>query len=115
MRCQYENKIILMLIWLIQYPRYSVLSVKFGVSEFIVSKIVEKMLPYFVSRFSRFIPHRRVSSRHSELSKKSSQLLIDFDGNIIVFAYSNWRSKSDLSNEAPKVQPETIMEGFNRN
>ncbi len=47
---KYENKIVLMLISLIQYPRYSVLSVMFGVSEFIVSKIVEEMLPYFVPR-----------------------------------------------------------------
>jgi hypothetical protein len=57
-------------IWIVQYQRYSTLSVLFGVSVRTVSVVISTVLPYLVEFFIAYIPERMESSSCSHLSNR---------------------------------------------
>jgi hypothetical protein len=66
----YQNRILLVLLWIIQYVKYSVYSSTFGVSEFIVSTVIKETLPILVAYFMQYIPNECISTKHSVLSHR---------------------------------------------
>lgn len=111
----FENQVLLTLQWICEYSRYVTLQEQFGVSNFIVSRTINSMVPILVEYFIQFIPHKLISTKTSMLSTcikyvidgtihpinrpqvdqrkyyrkdyarhfVQTQLLVDFDGNII--------------------------------
>lgn len=57
-RMTFANKLLLIFIWLVKYPDYSVLCQIFGTSTTVVSSILHNTLPYLVDHFIQFIPGR---------------------------------------------------------
>ncbi len=85
-----RNKVLLTLLWIIRYPRYSQLMTMFGVSEFCVSVTIREILPLLVGRFVREIHHKRKSCKHSSLS---NQLCFIIDGTIHPIYKPKYRQK----------------------
>lgn len=72
----FENKILLSLLFVIQYKGNKHLAYQFGVSEYYVSKVLDEILPILVEYFAGYIPNRQVESTHSRLHPQI-QFIID--------------------------------------
>jgi hypothetical protein len=51
----FEDKVILFLHWMVQYPHYSTLTVTYGISGPVISHFLQKALPHFVAYFSTWV------------------------------------------------------------
>jgi hypothetical protein len=61
----FQNKINLTLSFAIRYPSDIDLAILFGVSNSYVSCVVTEILPHLVEYFSKYIPNKNRSKRHS--------------------------------------------------
>lgn len=66
----YANKILMGLLFVIEYPRDKVLAAWFGVSQCYVSNVLDEVLPLLVEYFSSYVVNKRQSSSSSRLSAK---------------------------------------------
>jgi hypothetical protein len=72
-RLTFEDKLLMVFIWLVKYPDYSELATQFGTSITIVSMIISQYLDVLVIYFSRFIPNEnwdKILKPHSSLSNR---------------------------------------------
>lgn len=69
-RMTFSNKVLMGLLFVIEYPGNKVLASWFEVSEYYISKVLDEILPLLVGFFSRQIPHGQVSSKRSIFSDK---------------------------------------------
>ena len=90
-RClNFESKIFLTLRWIAKYERYSTLSDAFGVSYFVVSKVIHEVLPILVSELIKYIPNKIQNSNTSSLS---SNIVCIIDGTIHPISKPNMRQR----------------------
>jgi hypothetical protein len=75
----FQNMLIITLVWIIHYPSYPVMTEMFGTSEYMISKIINTMIPPLTVYFVRYIPHNLISTVTSVLSTKIRAIL---DGTI---------------------------------
>jgi len=68
-KLSFENKVMLLIIWIVKYPDYYLLSRLFGTTKSVVSKLLEVMLPLVAHYFLKFIPNEIQSKSTSSLSK----------------------------------------------
>ncbi len=66
----FENKLLLLFIWLVKYVDYSVLSTLFGVSKAVIGVLIEDMLPQLSAHFLNEIPDEVITGTTSSLSTK---------------------------------------------
>jgi len=66
----FENKVLLLFIWLVKYVDYSVLSTLFGVSKAVIGVLIEDMLPLIAAHFLNEIPDEIITDTTSSLSSK---------------------------------------------
>jgi hypothetical protein len=66
----FEDKVLMVFIWITQYPRYFVLATTFGVSISVVSRAITETLPLLVGFFSQYIPNKVESDPVSHLSNR---------------------------------------------
>jgi len=66
----FENKLLLILLWIVKYPEYASLSVMFGVSKSVISVLLNVGLPLFVDYFSQFVKNEIESDSTSSLSHR---------------------------------------------
>lgn len=71
--------ILMTLIWLVKYDSYTSLSLMFGVSEYVVSTVINTMSEVLCAFFTGFIPNKRMSETCSSLSE---HILFVLDGTI---------------------------------
>jgi hypothetical protein len=62
-----ENQFALVWCWFIHYTRYSLLGVMFGVSDSMISLIINQWLPKLAKFFSCYIPEKKISTAVSSL------------------------------------------------
>ncbi len=65
--------------WIVKYEDYDTLVDKFGTSDYVISNILNSMMPYMVEYFMKFIKHKRISKHYSEVSRN---ILFIIDGTI---------------------------------
>lgn len=53
----FENKILLVFVWIVSYPTYAVLATMFGVSKSVISDLITTALPHVMSFFVQYIPN----------------------------------------------------------
>lgn len=66
----FENKVVMTLLFVIQYKGNKHLSYQFGVSEYYVSKVLDEVFPVLVEYFANFIPNRLTVEKHSRLHQQ---------------------------------------------
>lgn len=66
----FRNKILLSMLFVIEYPGDKLPAERFQVSEYYVSSVLDETLPILVEYFNQFIPNVACSEKHSVLSKK---------------------------------------------
>jgi hypothetical protein len=66
----FENKVLLFFVWIVKYVDYSVLETLFGISNAVIGKLFEFLLPEIASYFLTHIPDEIVTDSTSSLSKK---------------------------------------------
>ena len=64
----FADQILMTFIWIVQYPRYSLLGGLFGTSVFTVSSIISTLIPLLVEFFAEFIPNQIQSQACSHLN-----------------------------------------------
>ncbi len=64
----FPNKILLILVWIVKYPDYSLLTQIFGCSPAVVSCLLSTGLPILMEHFNQYIPLRVTSPLTSHLS-----------------------------------------------
>ena len=68
---RFEDKLLLVFIWLVKYPDYSELALQFGTSITIVSNIITSYMDVLVVYFSQCIPNSEwKGKKHSSLSHR---------------------------------------------
>ena len=65
-----ENKVLLVFIWMVSYPKYALLTHQFGASEFIVKKNFDEILPVLAEFFGQFILERLSTDTTSALNDR---------------------------------------------
>ncbi len=64
---KFENKVLLTLLFVIQYKGNKHLAYQFGISYYYVSKVLDEIFPILVEYFSSHIPNKSIVSTHSRL------------------------------------------------
>jgi len=75
----FGNKILLVFVWIVQYPSYAILSNLFGVSIAVVSQLISHTLAPLVGYFSKWIPN---SVDETFTSHLSPHILAVIDGTV---------------------------------
>jgi hypothetical protein len=65
----FQNKVMLLVIWIVKYPDYYILGRLFGTSKSVVSYLIEALLPIVCHAFLQFIPNKVQSDTTSTLSE----------------------------------------------
>lgn len=76
----FEDKVLLVFIWLVKYPDYSELATQFGTSVTLVSRIVTGYLDVLCAYFSQFIPDKEWNTRKP--STLSNRIVAIVDGTL---------------------------------
>jgi len=66
----YNNKILMIFMWVVHYPRYALLAALFGVSVRTVSVNISEMIIILSEFFINFIPDGKINNAHSAMSTK---------------------------------------------
>ena len=66
----FSNKILLLFVWIVKYPNYSLLSSMFGTSCGAISKLIKFGIPLLVEHFSHYISNKLESDTTSHLSNQ---------------------------------------------
>ncbi len=72
-----ENKLLLVMLFVIRYPSGVDLGIQFNVSGSYVSSIIDEMLPHCVEFFSKFVPNKNRSDTHSVLHQYVKYIMDD--------------------------------------
>jgi hypothetical protein len=68
-KLSFENKTLLLFIWIIEYPSFGILATMFQCSSAVISTLIKNALPYLVDFFVGFIPNSVESAVTSCLSE----------------------------------------------
>jgi hypothetical protein len=66
----FEDKILMVFLWLVKYPDLSELAILFGTSKTVVGRIVDNWLDVLCRFFSKFVPNEFFGSESSSLSSR---------------------------------------------
>lgn len=71
----FVNKVLLGLLFVIQYPGDKILAHFFNISEFYVSRVLDEILPVLVGYFTGFVPNKQVNVSYSRLSRRIKYII----------------------------------------
>jgi hypothetical protein len=66
-RLGFKNQVLLLFIWIVNYPHLHTLAALFGISSTVTSQIISHILPYLTKYFLKYIPEQRVSEKSSSI------------------------------------------------
>ncbi|KAL0490866.1 3 TM domain-containing transmembrane protein [Acrasis kona] len=64
----FDDMLLLTLMWIVKYDSYASFGLMFGVSEYIVSKVINVMTAVLAIYFTKYIPNKQVSGTCSSIS-----------------------------------------------